>query len=102
FHLPADLTVKPRHYQMHGIRWLSLLRDTKLGALLADEMGLGKTLQAICNIEGKTLIVAPTSVLHAWVEQIQAFRPLLKLHLYYGPNRKMHTCSDIILTSYTI
>jgi len=102
FHLPSDLTVKLRHYQTQGFCWLSLLREKKLGALLADEMGLGKTLQAICNIQGKTLIVAPTSVLHTWVEQVQTFRPLLKLHLYYGPNRKMHTYSDIILTSYTI
>ena len=29
-------------------------------------MGLGKTLQALCAVRGRSLVVAPTSVLHNW------------------------------------
>jgi SNF2 family DNA or RNA helicase len=65
-------------------------------------MGLGKTLQALCAIEGRTLVVAPTSVLLAWREQARTFRPGLKLLTYHGPNRKLDTTSDIVLTTYGI
>ncbi|MEO7164661.1 MAG: SNF2-related protein, partial [Bdellovibrionia bacterium] len=56
--LPVDLKVSLRNYQQKGLNWLCFLRDTQMGALLADDMGLGKTLQAICAIQGRTLIIA--------------------------------------------
>ena len=57
--LPADLTATLRHYQRHGVDWLSFLRRAELGGVLADDMGLGKTLQALCAVSGRTLVVCP-------------------------------------------
>ncbi len=98
--LPADLHAELRHYQIQGVNWLNFLRKSDMGALLADDMGLGKTLQALCAIEGKTLVVAPTSVLHSWKDQIHLFRPSQKVSLFYGSNRKLDKSADITLTSY--
>ena len=100
--LPLDLNATLRHYQQTGVNWLTFLRNLKMGALLADDMGLGKTLQALCVIQKKTLVIAPTSVLHSWQTQIQEFRPGLSVSSYYGPNRKLDTQSDLILTTYAI
>lgn len=103
--LPSDLHAQLRHYQKQGIDWLCFLRDSGMGALLADDMGLGKTLQALAAIQGKTLIVAPTSVLQSWAEQISKFRPSLQYSIYHGAQRDEHTLNSgaqIILTSYGI
>lgn len=98
--LPADLPVQLRPYQTHGVAWLQMLRNAGLGALLADDMGLGKTLQALCAIQGRTLIVAPTSVIYSWAEQIQRFRPKLKFQLYHGTNRSWKSDIPVVITSY--
>jgi hypothetical protein len=98
--LPTDLKASLRSYQRKGVDWLLFLKQAGLGALLADDMGLGKTLQSIAVIEGRTLIVCPTSVLQSWADQIQEFRPSLKVSLYHGPNRSLGT--GITLTSYGI
>lgn len=100
--LPQDLRADLREYQSAGINWLTLLRDNGMGALLADDMGLGKTLQALCAIEGRTLIVSPTSVLHSWAEQIERFRPQLKYSIYHGGGRQIDSASDVTLTTYSI
>lgn len=100
--LPRDLSVVPRKYQKEGINWLCFLRQGQVGALLADDMGLGKTLQALCAIQGRTLVVAPTSILHSWVEQIRQFRPSLTYYVYYGNNRVLNSRADITITSYAI
>lgn len=98
--LPQDLKASLRSYQRKGVDWLLFLKQAGLGALLADDMGLGKTLQSIAVIEGRTLIVCPTSVLQSWADQIQEFRPSLKVNLYHGPNRQL--TDGITLTSYGI
>jgi SNF2 family DNA or RNA helicase len=100
--LPSDLTVDLRNYQLDGVRWLTFLRESNMGALLADDMGLGKTLQAMCSIKGKTLVVCPTSVIHSWADQIQKFRPSLSVNRYTGSNRSLLNSADVILTSYGI
>jgi superfamily II DNA or RNA helicase len=91
-----------RPYQRRGVDWLVFLRRAGLGALLADDMGLGKTLQALCALEGKTLVVAPTSVLHGWEREIERFRPELSLALYHGPGRELDPDVDVTITSYAI
>ncbi|RYZ96920.1 MAG: helicase, partial [Proteobacteria bacterium] len=98
--LPTDLKASLRDYQRKGVDWLLFLKEAGLGALLADDMGLGKTLQSIAVIEGKTLVVCPTSVLQSWSDQIAEFRPSLKVTLYHGPNRKIG--EGVTLTSYGI
>ena len=98
--LPSDLKAQLRPYQRKGVDWLLFLKDAGLGALLADDMGLGKTLQSICCIQGRTLIVCPTSVLQSWADQVQEFRPGMKVSLYHGANRTLG--EGITLTSYGI
>ncbi len=99
---PKNLKATLRHYQQKGLNWLCFLRDSKMGAMLADDMGLGKTLQALCAIQGRTLIIAPTSVLHGWANQIKQFRPDLSFSTYYGNQRKIDLSANIILTTYAI
>ncbi len=100
--LPADLTATLRTYQRRGVDWLCFLRAAGMGGILADDMGLGKTLQALCALTGRTLVVAPTSVLHNWASETARFRPSLSVCLYHGTRRKLDTDADIILTSYAL
>ncbi len=100
--LPADLTAALRGYQREGVRWLQLLRRAELGALLADDMGLGKTLQALCAIEPPTLVVAPTSLLGNWRDELARFRPALRALTYHGAERELDEAADVTLTSYAL
>jgi superfamily II DNA or RNA helicase len=98
--LPADLSATLRHYQSEGVRWLAGLRDLALPALLADDMGLGKTLQALCAVRGRTLVVAPTSVVPNWAAEAARFRPGLRVSVYHGPARALDPDADLTLTSF--
>ena len=100
--LPAGIEAILRPYQRHGVNWLAFLRQAGLGALLADDMGLGKTLQTLCVLQGRTLVVAPTSVLHHWADELQRFRPDLRMSMYHGPQRTLTTTADVTLTTYAI
>ena len=99
---PTDLTATLRHYQEEGVDWLLFMRRARLGALLADDMGLGKTVQALCALSGRSLVVAPTSVLHNWADEIDTHRPGLRHSLYHGPRRKLDPDVDVTLTSYAV
>ncbi len=104
--LPRDLTATLRDYQRRGYDWLSFLRSVGLGAMLADDMGLGKTLQALCVVKPgeRTLIAAPTSVLHNWAAEIRKFRPALRVSVYHGPKRSLDepAGADVVLTTYAL
>jgi SNF2 family DNA or RNA helicase len=100
--LPEDLTATLRSYQRQGVDWLCFMRDAGLGALLADDMGLGKTLQTLAVVRGRTLVVAPTSVLHSWRGEAERFRPGLRTSVYHGPNRALSPDADLVLTTYAI
>jgi superfamily II DNA or RNA helicase len=100
--LPDDLKAELRDYQRDGVRWLQFLREAGLGGLLADDMGLGKTLQALCALRGRTLVVAPTSVLHNWVAETARFRPGLRASVYHGAKRELSADADVVLTTYAI
>ena len=100
--LPGDLDAELRGYQRDGVRWLAFLRQAGLGGLLADDMGLGKTLQALCAVAGRTLVVAPTSVLFGWAEQAKRFRPGLRVSVYHGAKRALDPAADLTLTSYAL
>ena len=100
--LPKDFRGELRSYQQHGVDWLSFLRESRLGALLADDMGLGKTVQALCSVNGRCLVVCPTSVLYNWCEEIERFRPGLSFHTYHGPNRELDESAEVVMTSYAI
>lgn len=101
--VPADLQVELRDYQKQGVRWLNFVRDISMGALLADDMGLGKTLQSLCVLRGRSLVVAPTSVLRNWENECRRFRPQLKVHFYHGSQRRFPENledNSLLLTSY--
>lgn len=100
--LAPELSAVLRPYQRQGVDWLVFMRRAGLGALLADDMGLGKTLQALAAIDGRTLVVAPTSVLHGWLREIERFRPSLSVSLYHGPARALDATADVTVTSYAI
>jgi len=100
--MPPDLAAVLRPYQRSGVAWLTLLREAGCGALLADDMGLGKTLQALCALRGKTLVVAPTSVVHNWSEEIRRFRPGLSLGVYHGAKRALDASAEVTITSYAL
>jgi len=100
--LPADLTASLRGYQREGVTWLARQRRLGLPALLADDMGLGKTLQALCALRGRTLVVAPTSVVPNWTAEAARFRPLLRVCVYHGPSRALDPDADLTVTSYAL
>jgi superfamily II DNA or RNA helicase len=102
-YLPSDILVELRDYQKLGVNWLGNLKALELGAILADDMGLGKTLQTICILEGKCLVVAPTSVITNWQKEIKSFRPSLRTGLYYGAQREIDFNEvDVVITSYAM
>ncbi|XP_071720212.1 chromatin-remodeling ATPase INO80-like [Rutidosis leptorrhynchoides] len=82
-----------KDYQLKGLQWLVNCYEQGLNGILADEMGLGKTIQAMAflahlaeekNIWGPFLVVAPTSVLNNWADEIGRFCPDLKTLPYWG------------------
>jgi SNF2 family DNA or RNA helicase len=98
--LPSDLTAELRDYQRAGYRWLRFLSNNDLGGLLADDMGLGKTLQTLCVLEAPALVVCPASVLFNWAEELQKFRPNLRINSYHGQSRKLDPTADVTITTY--
>ena len=53
-------------------------------------------------LEGRTLVVCPTSVLHNWADEIRRFRPGLRHAVYHGPGRRLDPEADVTLTTYAI
>jgi superfamily II DNA or RNA helicase len=100
--LAASLASRLRSYQGAGVRWLHFLGRAGLGALLADDMGLGKTLQALATFGPRTLVVAPTSLLANWQEEIARFRPELGVHVYHGAARELEDQAPVTLTTYAL
>ena len=69
-------------YQREGVLWLQQQRKNGHGCLLADEMGLGKTIQVIAHLccldpNVRHLIIAPTSLIYNWQNEVLRFAPLL-------------------------
>ena len=90
-----------RDYQKQGVSWLWFAKRAGFGALLADDMGLGKTLQALCTLDGPSLIAAPTSVLANWRDELRRFRPELSVNLYHGPDRALDD-REVTVTSHAL
>ena len=112
---------------MKGLRWLDNLFDQGINGILADEMGLGKTIQAISllshissvkNNWGPFLVVAPSSTLFNWTNELSKFNPDLKILPYWDDLKKRKILRKyfnsqkqlgfreskvhVIITSYTI
>ncbi|KAL8683713.1 MAG: hypothetical protein Q9186_000347 [Xanthomendoza sp. 1 TL-2023] len=90
---PKMLNAQLKEYQLKGLGWLVNLYEQGINGILADEMGLGKTVQSISvmaylaekhDIWGPFLVVAPSSTLHNWQQEITRFVPDLKCLPYWG------------------
>ena len=112
----CDVQAQLRPYQWLGICWLQHLTNIGCHGLLADDMGLGKTLQTLghLSLEKKAgrlqnavaLIVAPTSLLSNWLNELQRFCPQLSVHVLHGQDRhqwwQKKANVDVVITSYPL
>ncbi|MBS0655304.1 MAG: DEAD/DEAH box helicase, partial [Verrucomicrobia bacterium] len=97
-----------RAYQQTGVNWMKQLFKTGSGGLLADEMGLGKTVQVLAFLSThqslpRTLVVAPTTLLHNWKQEAHTFLPSSSCLIFHGAKRNATDLLDgfdIIITSY--
>ena len=90
---PDMLNASLKEYQLKGLNWLVNLYEQGINGILADEMGLGKTIQSISvmgylaekhDIWGPFLVIAPSSTLHNWQQEITRFVPNIKVLPYWG------------------
>lgn len=118
--VPATVKAELRDYQLDGYHWLSLLWDHDLGGILADDMGLGKTLQTLAMAErareqgtltpdAPLLVVAPTSVVSAWVREAAKFTPDLCVAALTETERRRGSTvveatqgAHLVITSYAL
>ncbi|HWR41525.1 DEAD/DEAH box helicase [Sporomusa sp.] len=113
YSIPLGIQGKLRDYQKTGFKWLKSLANYGLGGILADDMGLGKTLQVITFILSEkettivpSLVIAPTSLVYNWREEVLKFAPSLKTIVISGqPNERLEQLkdidsADIVITSY--
>ena len=111
--IPKGIKAKLRDYQQHGLNWLAFLDKNQLGGCLADDMGLGKTLQTITFLQylklknpksPPSLIIAPTSLIFNWGNEIEKFCPTLKMLTFVGANRIENKDNfnkyDLIISTY--
>ncbi len=111
--VPEGILGTLREYQKTGFRWLKSLAHYGLGGILADDMGLGKTLQVITFILSEkaehsepNLVVAPTSLIYNWQEEVRKFAPQLRTVVVVGSpterKAQLKTCmgADLVITSY--
>lgn len=119
---PTGVRSTLRSYQLDGFHWLAFLWQHGLGGILADDMGLGKTLQVLALIAhtratsadthtdpGPFLVVAPTSVVSAWVTQAGVHTPDLRVRaVTSSSSRRDQTIAeiaadaDVVVTTYTL
>lgn len=113
--IPQNLQNVLREYQKFSVMWLSHLYQNGFGGILADDMGLGKTLQVLAFIEANKdkllescLIVAPTSLIYNWEQEIKRFTPSLRAIVIDGTPKKRNEMIervkdfDIVITSYPL
>lgn len=111
--VPENLQATLRPYQKRGYDWLVFLRDNGFGGVLADDMGLGKTLQVItCLLDthtkqtGKSIVIAPTSLIYNWAKEVEKFAPDLRTYVHHGSGRlaTKHALeeyeTDLVITTY--
>ena len=112
FKEPLTLNANLRSYQKEGYNWLKTMDYLGFGGILGDEMGLGKTIQAITfilsSLPSKTLIIAPTSLIYNWGNEIEKFAPSIKWVVVNGPKDERISILnnidnyDVIITTYNI
>ncbi|MCW2816964.1 MAG: hypothetical protein JWN84_4419, partial [Nocardioides sp.] len=113
---PTGVETELRSYQRDGFHWLAFLWQHGLGGILADDMGLGKTLQVLALVahtrastDQPFLVVAPTSVVSAWVSEAARHSPGLRVRAVTASQARrgrsiadLAADADIVVTSYTL
>ncbi|EIW66702.1 hypothetical protein TREMEDRAFT_34561 [Tremella mesenterica DSM 1558] len=101
---PRMLMAQLKEYQLKGLTWLGNLYEQGINGILADEMGLGKTIQSISllaylaethNLWGPFLVIAPSSTLHNWQQELARFVPRLKTLPYWGSPKDRETLRKV-------
>lgn len=113
--IPPSLAPILREYQKTGFKWLTTLSRYGLGGILADDMGLGKTLQVITFLLAEretpirpSLVIAPTSLLYNWQDEIEHFAPELNARVISGVKaERLKELSDlkdidVVITTYNV
>lgn len=109
--LPLGLKTVLRDYQQQGLNWLQFLRQSRFGGVLADDMGLGKTIQTLAHLlvekeQGRlqkaSLIIAPTSLVGNWFEEVKRFTPDLNVLVFHGIERHNDEFDnfDLVISTY--
>jgi superfamily II DNA or RNA helicase len=112
---PASFRGGLRSYQREGLQWLQALRQSGLGGVLADDMGLGKTVQVIAHLllefesgrlDRPALIIAPTSLVFNWIDEIARFAPSLRCLNFTGADRsarrEQRSAVEVVIISYAL
>jgi superfamily II DNA or RNA helicase len=113
---PTGVVSTLRSYQRDGFHWLAFLWEHGLGGILADDMGLGKTLQVLALVahtrardDRPFLVVAPTSVVSAWVSEAERHTPGLRVRTITASAKRRGATiaeiaadADVVVTSYTL
>ncbi|MBO8137686.1 MAG: DEAD/DEAH box helicase [Desulfotomaculum sp.] len=115
FDVPSGIEGTLRDYQKTGFKWLKTLAMYGFGGILADDMGLGKTIQTITFIVSErermqepVLVIAPTSVIYNWQDEVQKFAPGLKVVVVSGTPEERDKLiteaqnADLVITSYVL
>ena len=121
FTVPGNLRGTLRDYQRTGFKWLKTLAGYGLGGVLADDMGLGKTIQTIAfilsekeRVPAPSLVIAPTSVVYNWQDEVQKFAPGMQALVISGAPGEREAllrqvrdagdtrAADLVVTSYAL
>jgi SNF2 family DNA or RNA helicase len=115
FQVPIQLQQILRDYQKIGFKWLKTLAAYGMGGILADDMGLGKTLQVIAFVLsekekhlGPSLVIAPTSLVYNWQDEIRKFAPDMNAVVISGVQKERYEQlkeienADFVITSYPL
>lgn len=115
FPIPQGINGELRDYQKTGFKWLKTLGHYGMGGILADDMGLGKTLQVLAFILSEkeksdlpNIVVAPTSLVYNWLDEVRKFTPQLKAVAVSGTVKereeqlKEAKDADLVITSYAL
>lgn len=113
--VPDELKNILRDYQKVGFKWLKTLAHYGFGGILADDMGLGKTLQVIAFVLSEksysklpALVIAPTSLVYNWMDEVDKFAPELKVAVISGVQEERQlqlsdiSGADLVITSYPL
>ncbi|XP_049849434.1 chromatin-remodeling ATPase INO80-like [Schistocerca gregaria] len=106
---PRNLRGQLKSYQLKGLNWLINLHEQGINGILADEMGLGKTVQTISllvhlaeakGIWGPFIVIAPTSTLPNWANEIRKFCPSFNVLPYWGSLKQRSVLRKVLHSRY--